>query len=567
MHILGINCAYHESSACLLRDGVILAAVEEERFTRRKHAKPSSVDNPDQLPVEAIRFCLETAGVDGAAIEHVGFSMLPERRLENKNLTDRVVEGSWGSVGGEEEFFRRLGRVPSQLEAMGIHGQFHWLSHHLCHAASAYYTSSFEQAAVLTVDGIGEIGSTHLAHGRGNRLAELGEVMYPASIGFLWEKLSKFLGFGEYDACKVMGLAAYGTRERFLPRFRQVVEIQNGSFRLDSDVLCFRVEDYAPLERLFGVARRQPSEPLEAPHKDLAAALQAVTDEVLLHLAETLHEKTGSPNLCIAGGVGLNCVTNNFLLENSPFEKLCVQPAAHDAGTALGAAAFIWHGLLDQPRLPVDEPVYLGPSFSDDEIERALTESGLVYRRIEDIEVRVAAELAEGHVVGWFQGRMEFGPRALGNRSLLADPRDPEVRELLNVKVKHREVFRPFAPSVLDEEADAWFDIPGGTCAAEYMLLACPAREAAVANVPAVVHVDGTSRVQRVRRERNQRYHRLISEFFRLTEVPIVLNTSFNDDEPIVCRPEDAIHTFRKTDIDYLAIGDFLVDRKEQDFR
>jgi carbamoyltransferase len=559
MYVLGINSAYHESPACLLHNGRIVSAVEEERFTRRKHAKSARVDNADELPLYAIEHCLQSAGISSADVAHIGYSLNAAKRLENRSLVDIVVEGDWGSPSGEERFYRSLCRVPDTLRQMGFTGEFHWLDHHLCHAASAFHLSSFQEAAVLTVDGIGETSSTLFAWGEGTTLTGLHEIPYPASLGFRWEKFAKFLGFTEYDACKVMGLAAYGDPCIYRSQFARLVTLPpDGTFAIDNDVLRFRVEDYTPLERLFGIEKREYGQALSAAHEDIAAALQQVTDEVVLHMVRHLYEQTQSANLCMAGGVALNCITNRVAFEDGPFTNLYVQPAAHDAGTAAGAALVIWHGMQGNDARQVMDHAYLGPAFTDEEIAAALAQCGLSYRHTDAVAEVVAELLSHGSIVGWFQGAMEFGPRALGNRSLLADPRDPNMREILNRKVKHREPFRPLAPSVLAEEADRWFAIQKPTCASDFMLMAYPARVEVRERIPAVVHVDGTSRIQTVRRETNSRYYDLIAAFFRLIGVPLVLNTSFNESEPIVCTPRDAVDTLMKTGIDYLAIGDFL---------
>lgn len=564
MYILGVNSAYHETSASLLKDGMLIAAVEEERFTRIKHGKSSAINNPHELPIQAIRYCLETAGITLSDVASIGFSLDPERRLANKDVKDRVVAGSWGSDEGEREFYRLLNLVPQKFHEMGFIGEFTWIEHHLCHAASTFYPSPFSQAAVLTIDGIGESSSTALAFGDGQDLTVLQEIPYPASIGFLWEKISKFLGFTEYDAYKVMGLAAYGNPTRFAEEFQRLIwPLPDGTFAVDKTLLCFRVEDYRALEGLFGTPRRVHDQPLLEVHQDIAAGLQQVTNQLVLHLVEHLYGQTGSLNLCIAGGVALNCMANEVVHRSGPFKHLYIQPAAHDAGTALGAALVIWNRLALRESREVMAHAYWGPSFSNDEIEKALQAMNLQYERMPSIERAVAELLAGGYIVGWFQGRMEFGPRALGNRSLLADPRNPHMREILNSKIKHREAFRPLAPSVLYEEAHEWFDMGEPTIASDFMLMAYPTKECMKARIPAVVHVDGSSRIHTVRKEVNRRYHQLIAEFFALTGVPLVLNTSFNDSEPIVCSPGDAIATFLKTQMDYLAIGDFLFDRQK----
>jgi carbamoyltransferase len=565
-YVLGINSAYHESAACLLRDGVPVAFAEEERFNRRKHGKLARVDNPDELPRQAIQFCLRQAGIGLAGVEAVGYSFDPPLRRRNVGLGGSIGSSDWGSAAGEELFQRRLRAIPEALAELAgaqVSDRFHWLEHHLCHAASAFLVSPFDEAAVLVVDGIGEFGTAWLGQGQGVELRKLGELEYPHSVGFLWEKLARFLGFGEYDACKVMGLAAYGDPKTFAAGFATLVSSNGqGELRLAADTLRFRSDDFGPLESLLG-PRRRPGEPLTARHADIAAALQKATDKALLDLAGTLRRRTGSSRLCLAGGVALNCVSNRVLQESGLFEELYVQPAAHDAGTALGAAAWLWCRHSGGDRAFVLEHPYLGPGYSDIELIAALERRGLRYRRSPDAAAEAAARIAGGAVVGWFQGRMEVGPRALGNRSLLADARRPEVRTVINEKVKHRESFQPFAPAVLAERAADWFRIPGRSRSSDFMLLACDVRPEVARRIPAVVHADGTSRIQTVRAETNPLFHRLIAQFERRTGVPLVLNTSFNDSEPIVCSPEDALRTFGSTHIDALWLGDFVVEREE----
>lgn len=561
MYILGINCAYHESSAALLKDGSLIAAAEEERFIRVKHAKPARVDNPDILPLHAIDYCLQSAGITLADVGYIGCSMLPEKRLENYMFKEVVVPGDWGSYEGEKLFYDKLMTIPGKLVEMGFKGNFEWVGHHLCHAASTYYPSGFEHAAVLVVDGIGETGTAMLAEGRGTNMAVLDEIQYPSSIGFLWEKMSMFLGFDEYDACKVMGMAAYGHSDVYRNQFESLVSFHDEyHFTVNKDVLQFRIEDYAALEDLFKVTRRLPSDPITQDHMNIAASLQEVTEKLLIKFASTLHEKTQADSLCLAGGVALNCVVNASLMEKRYFKRLYVQPASNDAGTALGAAQIIWHSIVGSEKRETLVHTYYGPSFSNDEVLKVLRQSDVIFELVSDIEQRTAELLAEQKIVGWFQGRMEFGPRALGNRSLLADPRSSEMRERINHIVKHREDFRPFAPSVLIEEAAEWFEINDLQAAAEFMLVNYKAKSPD--KIAAVVHVDGTSRLQLVRKDINSKYHALISNFYRITGVPMVLNTSFNDREPIVCTPTDAIRTFKKSQIDHLVIGDFLVSKR-----
>jgi carbamoyltransferase len=564
-YILGINSAYHESSACLIKDGKIVAVAEEERFNRKKHAKPARIDNPDELPINAINFCLEKAGITLKDVAYIANSFSPAKRLRNIDFNEPVVEGSWGSISGEGLFYQRLRQIPSRLSrfyGVDVSRKFHWVDHHTSHAGSAYFVSPFNEAAVLVVDGIGEIESTTLYSGKRNKLTRIKSINYPHSLGFLWEKLSKFLGFTEYDGCKVMGLASYGNPRRYYKQLRGFVKINEKDFNIDHSVVRFRVNDYSRLEKFLG-KKREPNEEIEERHADIAAALQKITEEILLNLINYLHKLTGLKNLCLAGGVALNCVANSVLKEKSYFENIYIQPVAHDAGTAIGAAYFIWNQQLGNPPSFVMNHVYFGPEYSNKEIKKILEQNNLKFKKQEEIEKSAAKLLSEGNIIGWFQGRMEVGPRALGNRTLLADPRNPKMRDILNMKVKHREYFRPFAPSVLIEKTEDWFRIPKKSLSSDFMLFAYDVYEDKRKVIPAVTHVDGTSRIQTVRKETNPRYYKLIKEFEKLTGVPIVLNTSFNDREPIVCSPQDAVNTFLKTRIDYLAIGNFLVSRGE----
>ena len=562
MYVLGINSLYHESAACLLQDGIVVAAAEEERFTRTKHAKKPRADNPDALPWNAMQYCLEEARIDLRDLDHVAYSSDPRRRVARW--------GSW-TYDPLPEATRHIRLVPHKLGVMGFEGEFTWVDHHTAHAASAFYPSPFHEAAVLTVDGLGDANTTASFLGAGRRLQLVQDVPFPHSLGFLWELVSMFLGFDIYDATKIMGLAAYGDPNRYAEHVWRLVQLlPYGFFAVNSHLLRFWLLDYLTpsgyfdgLESLFGIKRRLPGQQLTQDHRDIAASLQHATDEVVLHLVKHLFARTRVNSLCLAGGVALNCVTNQHAFERGPFACLFVQPAAHDAGTAIGAALYVWHHVLGRDRTECMKGPYLGPSFSSSRIEREIRRHGLKCTLSDDIEKDVAQRLSEGYLVGYFQGRMEVGPRALGNRSLLADPRDPNMREILNKRIKHRESFRPFAPSVLYEEAKRWFQIGKETPACEYMLMAYPVRDGMREKIPAVVHVDGTSRIQAVRREANPRYYRLICEFHKLTGVPMVLNTSFNDSEPIVCTPEDAIRTFLKSKIDFLAVGDFLVSMEE----
>jgi len=569
-YILGINTTYHELSACLLKDGQLVAAVEEGRFTRIKHGKPALVSNPDVLPKQSIDFCLRKAGITFAEVGQIGISFCPKERLKNIGIDKYFTEGDWGSKSGEELFYEKIMNVPkllSEYAGIDLTDKTVWVPHHISHAGSAYYVSPFKESAVLSIDGIGEITTTWLGLGSGNKMSVIKEIAYPNSIGFLWEKLSKFLGFSEYDAAKVMGLASFGDKNRFHSLFQKIVSIESdGNFTVDEDVLSFRLNDFEPLEKLFGVNKLNSPDERTTAHEDVAAGLQAITNDTVLNLAKYLSETTKSKNLCLAGGVALNCVSNFEIMRVGYFENIYIQPAAHDAGTALGAAYYLWNDLQSQSREFVMEHAFWGPDFSEREIENVLITEGVQYKKLANIEEVTAKLISEGNIVGWFQGKMEWGPRALGNRSLLVDPRDITMKETLNMRIKKREPFRPFAPSVLSEDTNDWFEIPQNctSISTEFMEFAFPVKAEKRNVIPAITHVDGTSRIQIVRKEINPKYHSLISEFKKITGVPIVLNTSFNENEPIVCSPLDAVKTFKKTKMDYLAIQDFLVSKEPE---
>jgi len=565
--ILGINFAYHETAACLVKDGQLIAAVEEERFSRIKHGKDARVDNPDQLPINAINCCLKEGGIKLGDVNHIGLSFDPKERLKNIGADSYFIPSGWGSKEGEERFYEKLQTIPGLLKDLAdqdITKRIHWIPHHVCHAASTFFVSPFKDTAILSIDGIGEFSSTWLGSGEGNKIQVIKEINYPNSLGFLWEKLCKFLGFSEYDAAKVMGLSSYGDPDKFRSQFDSIVKLgSDGNFEINNNILKFRLEDYKELEDLFMVPKINNPDERNRDHDHIAASLQRVTNEILLHLSKYLAEVVGSKNLCLAGGVALNCVANYQVMKSGLFSNIFIQPAAHDAGTALGAAYYIWNQILKGNRSFIMEHTYWGPSYSNEEIRAVLEKEGVKFKKVADLEGLTAQLVAEGNIVGWFQGRTEWGPRALGNRSLLVDPRKAEMREILNARIKKREPFRPFAPSVLSEDVDEWFNIPKDcqSLSMEFMEFVFPVKKDKVDKIPAVTHIDNTSRIHSVRKEINPRYHTLISEFKKITGVPLVLNTSFNENEPIVCSQQDAVNTFKKTRIDYLAIGDFLVSR------
>jgi carbamoyltransferase len=567
IYILGLNFAYHELSACILKDGELITAAEEERFTRIKRGKKALVDNPNMLPEKAIMHCLETAEITFQDVDYIGLSFMPVERLKNIHADNWYEAGNWGSEKGEKLFYQKITTIPhllSNLAQYDISEKVIWIPHHICHASSSFFVSPFKKSAILSIDGIGEYSTTWMGCGTGNQIEMIKEINYPNSIGFLWEKFSMYLGFTEYDSSKMMGLAAYGKPNNYYKHLAQIVRLEeDGEFTIDNDIMRFRANDFEPLEKLFGIKKIDSPEELQKEHHDVAAALQKITDDIILHLCKYLKKKTNSTNICLAGGVALNCISNGHLMESGLFKSLYVQPAANDAGTALGAAFNIWNQILRKERSFVMKSIYWGCHYSDTHILDVLKKSGVNYKKVENISKVAAKIISEGYIIGWFQGKMEWGPRALGNRSLLADPRSADMKRIMNECVKKRESFRPFAPSILKEMANEWFDVPSAcnSISTEFMTINFKVRKGKEKKIPAVIHEDGTSRVQVVNRENNELYYDLIKNFHALTGVPLVLNTSFNDNEPIVCSPDDAISTFLHTRMDFLAIGNYLVSK------
>jgi carbamoyltransferase len=581
--ILGVNSAYHESAACLLQDGRIVAAVEEERLNRVKHAKRATVDSAHDLPWAAINFCLEQGGITYGDLDHIGYSLDPDKRLNtNRRCPElhRATPGDFGSPEGEEIFHRSNLEARRLLMERSPQAEFHFLGHHLCHAASAYTVSPWEEAAILAIDGIGEYHSTWLGQGSGGRIDALCRIPFPHSLGFLWEKMSVLLGFDEYNGPgKMMGYGCITdplgelTGKDHLETMREIVRpASDGSFWIDNEVLRFRTRDFTELERRFGARRPLPVDRYE--DASIAAALQKVTEETVVNLVRGLYrmvnagrgDKAPIDSLCLAGGVALNCVANDLLLRETPFRRLWIQPAANDAGTALGAAVHLHCDLLGLPGRPRMDHPYWGPSFDDVEMKQALDRAGLEARLCTDLPREVARRLDRGQIVAWFQGAQELGPRALGNRTILADPTRFDTRSRINNRVKMRESFRPFAPSVLDSEVPFFFKLPEGAFPADYMLLATPLRDDRLSQViPAVVQENGsshrsTARLHRVCPEAAPLYHEVITEFRKLSGVGVVLNTSFNINEPIVTTPDQAIRTFQRSGMDCLALGPYLVE-------
>jgi carbamoyltransferase len=593
--ILGISAFYHDSAAALVVDGVVVAAAQEERFTRRKHDA--------SFPKNAVAYCLAEADLNPDDLDYVAFYDKPltkfERLLETY-LANAPVGFSGFRAGlpvwlKEKLYLRRAirGGLGGPTRAPLV-----FLDHHESHAASAFFPGPFESAAILTLDGVGEWNTATLGVGEGNRIRLTDQISFPHSLGLLYSAFTYYCGFkvnsGEY---KLMGLAPYGRPVYEEAILRHLIDLKpDGSFRLDMGYFNYArglTMTSRRFHALFGGPPRSPESDLTQRHMDLAASIQAVTEEGVLRIGRDLHARTGMRHLVLAGGVALNCVANGRLLREGPFDDLWIQPAAGDAGGALGAALFVWHQLLDNPRNPdgrdAQRGSLLGPGFSRPEILRVLDRAGGAYQEFPDEAAlldHVAGVLDEGKVVGWFQGRMEFGPRALGARSILADPRPAHVQADLNLKIKFRESFRPFAPSVLLEQAPDWFDLPTDR-ESPYMLLTFPVRSSRQVPVsaedrrtmeadpdlrrrvnvvrsliPAVTHVDRSARVQTVDAERNPRFHALLSAFERRTGCPVLVNTSFNvRGEPIVCTPEDALRCFRATEMDALVLEGFVLHK------
>lgn len=596
MRILGISAFYHDSAAALLCDGEITAAVQEERLSRRKHDA--------RFPRNAISYCLEHAGMRLADIDHVVFYDKPFLKFE-RLLETYVAFAPRGfqsfraamPVWLREKLFQK---DLLRRELCTFDKDFDWKArllfseHHLSHAASAFFPSPFEEALVLTMDGVGEWATMSAALGRGNRLEIIRELHFPHSLGLLYSAFTYYTGFkvnsGEY---KLMGLAPYGEPRYAKTILAELLDLKSdGTFRMDQSYFdyCTGLRMTSPkFDALFGGPARLPDEPLTQRHMDLAASIQQVTEEIVLRLTRSLAAETGARNLCLAGGVALNCVANGKVLRDGAFDNIWIQPAAGDAGGALGAALFAHHVFADAPRTPVPgdsmRGAYLGPGYTQKEIERRLSAAGAVFTVLDDdalLDATVDA-LAREQAVGWFKGRMEFGPRALGGRSFLADPRSPSMQKALNLKVKFRESFRPFAPSVLREDVAEWFELKGDS---PYMLLVAevaPDRRRAMtveegglfgidklnvsrSDIPAVTHVDYSARIQTVHRDTNPAYHALLTRFKERTGCPVLVNTSFNvRGEPIVCTPEDAFRCFMATGSEVLVCGNCFLRKEQQD--
>ncbi len=581
MFILGINAYHGDSSACLLQDGKLIAAAEEERFRRIKHWAG--------FPSKAIRYCLREAGIGLEQVNHVAINRDPKANLWKKIkytlakrpdlrfVLDRLKNArEWASIGGVFQ---------SAFPGATLRGKIHHVEHHLAHLSSAFHVSPFDEAVVVSVDGFGDFASAAWGIGKKNEIELGGKIYFPHSLGIFYQALTQYLGFPHYgDEYKVMGLASYG-RPRYMSGMRDIVLLEDIGFRLNLKYFRHHKEDidyqwnnaapemgliYTPaLEELFG-PRRNKGEELTQRHWDIARSVQAMYEEAVFQLFNSLYRRYGVDKLTLAGGCAMNSVANGKIYQNTPFRKVYIQSAAGDAGGAIGAAFVVWYQLNKTTRNFVMEHAFWGSEFNDSALKRVLDANQeelwtqeCTIERIEDQETlcrRTAKMAAEGKVVGWFQGRMEWGPRALGNRSIVCDPRRKDMKDILNLKIKRRESFRPFAPSILRDHVREWFetddDVP-------FMMKVFQIRQEKRDQIPAVTHVDGSGRLQTVYLSTNPLYYRLIEAFMELTGVPIMLNTSFNENEPVVCTPEEAMDCFLRTKMDLLVLGDFFINRSK----
>ncbi len=589
MNILGISCYYHDSAACLVRDGEILAAAQEERFTRIKH--------DHAFPNRAIDYCLQAGGLEAQNLDYVVFYEKPFVKFE------RILETylSYAPLGLRSFLMALPAWIKQKLwipdlirKELRYDGEILFTEHHQSHAAAAFFPSPFQQAAFLTMDGVGEWTTTSWGSGRNNQVQIASEIHFPHSLGLLYSAFTYYTGFrvnsGEY---KVMGLAPYGEPTFVQTILDHLIDLkEDGSFRLNMAYFNYGAGltmTNARFHRLFGGPPRQPETPLTQRDMDLARSIQEVTEEAMLRCARHVHAQSGMENLCLAGGVALNCVGNGRILREGPFDNIWIQPAAGDAGGALGAALFAWHQILGNERKPLkkgdrQKASLLGPEFSDEEIKIYLQSAGAVYKQITESQLidEVADLIAAGQVIGWFQGRMEFGPRALGNRSIIGDARSVTMQSRMNLKIKFRESFRPFAPAVLEENVSEYFEM---TAPSPYMLLVAPLRrekrkkpaagdetawgveklKQVRSEVPAITHVDYSARVQTISAHEHGRFYKLVKKFARKTGCPVIINTSYNvRGEPIICTPEDAYRCFMRTEMDYLVMGTLILDKKAQ---
>ncbi len=578
MYILGLNAYHADSSAAIFKDGVLIAAIEEERFRRIKHWAG--------FPDQAIEFCLEEAGITIDDVHHIAIGRDPKAKLLNKIMFAAAHPGigvkairnriqNARHIASIDDEFRRL--FP-QVASDPIRRKINYVEHHRAHLASAFFASPFKEAALLSVDGSGDFTTTMLGQGVDSSMHIIDSIDFPHSIGVFYSAFTQFLGFPHYgDEYKVMGLAPYG-KPVFVDKLKQIVQLKNdGLFKLDlsyfkvtnGNIISYGADHIPVVNKLYSAKMvrtigpvRNPSDPINQFHMDIAASVQRLTEEIIFHLLNGLYEKTKLDSVCIAGGVAQNSVANGKITRNTPFKNIYIPSAGHDAGIAMGAGLYVYNQLLGKKRVPAITSAYTGSIFSNENIETMLLLEGMKYVHCSDDQLfeMVADKLVNGGVIGWFNGRAEFGPRALGARSILADPRRSDAKELLNSKVKRREEFRPFAPSILKEFVSDYFEVADDV---PFMEKVFPIRKEKQALIPAVTHVDGTGRLQSVDESTNPRYYRLIKRFYDKTGIPILLNTSFNENEPIVNSPKQALDCFLRTHMDMLVLENFIIVRSD----
>ena len=574
MYILGINAYHGDSSACLLKDGIVVCATEEERIRRIKHWAG--------FPSQAIKFCLEDEGISIEQVNYITISRDPKANFYKKILHalrySMSISAIWDRLGNSKKVSSVKQELANlfHLHISSINAEVHNIEHHRSHIASSFFASPFKESAILSIDGFGDFTSTMTAVGSGNKFKVLKEVNYPHSLGVFYTAVTQFLGFPNYgDEYKVMGLDPYG-KPKYLKELDQILKLSDdGFFKLNKKYFKHFKEGVAmdweggsptieslftkDWEDLFGKSREKGAK-LEQWHIDLATSAQKFTEKVIFHLLNHLHQETGSENICITGGVAQNSVANGRILENTPFKNIYIPSAGHDSGTSIGSAFYLYNQLLGNSRMPEITSAYFGSKFNHEEIIKVLDKEGVTYTIVSDDDLfeRVSDKLVDGGVVGWFQGRAEFGPRALGNRSILVDPRRKDAKDLLNEKIKRRESFRPFAPSILKEAVGEYFIQHD---AVPFMEKVFDIKKEKYELIPAVTHVDGTGRLQSVDKDVSPRYHKLISKFAEKTGVPILLNTSFNENEPIVNKPEEALACFLRTKMDMLVMENIIIER------
>lgn len=578
MYILGINAYHADSSAAIFKDGRLIAATEEERFTRVKHWAG--------FPTEAIKFCLRDAGIELSQVDHIAIGRDPKAKLMNKLMFVATHPGAgYHNIRARLANKKKISSLENEfvhhfpdVDAASLRNKIHYIEHHRSHLASAFFASPFDEAALLSIDGSGDFTTTMLGQGKANKIEVLDSVDFPHSLGIFYTSLTQYLGFPHYgDEYKIMGLAPYGNPV-YKEHIQKLIKLEkNGLFKLDlsyfnihnSGIISYG-EDHRPvvatlfsskLEKMLGQSRKG-NEELTQHHKDIATSVQHVTEDAIMHLLNELQRRTGLDKVCIAGGVAQNSVANGKITRSTKFKEIYIPSAGHDAGIAMGCALYLYNHILNKDRMPAVWSAYTGAQFSNSEIENVLKSTGLKYTRHDDgtLYEKTVDSLLKGGVIGWFQGRAEFGPRALGARSILADPRRADAKDLLNKKIKRRESFRPFAPSILEEYVDEYFEVVDRV---PFMEKVFPIRAEKRESIPAVTHVDGTGRLQSVSKDVSPRYYDLIDAFRKRTGVPILLNTSFNENEPIVNSPQHAIDCFLRTSMDMLVLENFIVERAD----